>query len=29
MTCPVVTRYCLPPVAITASMRVQPFPVLE
>src|SRR2546423_6645353 len=26
MTCPVVTRYCLPPVAITASMRRQPFP---
>src|SRR5207302_3078780 len=26
MSCPVVTRYCLPPVAITASMRVQPFP---
>src|SRR5256712_4952180 len=26
MTCPVVTRYCLPPVAITASMRAQPFP---
>src|SRR5207244_3702214 len=26
MPCPVVTRYCLPPVASTASMRAQPFP---
>src|SRR5436190_1391509 len=25
ITWPVVTRYCLPPVAITASMRIQPF----
>jgi len=28
MTWPVVTRYCLPPVAMTASMNVRPFPSL-